>query len=460
MEKILIVDDEEDIRLLLSKFFSKKNFDTHAVSTGEEAIAFLKKTKVDLVICDFKLPDYTGLDILQKIKIVNAATQVIIITGYSDVKVAVEALKKGAFDYVTKPLYPDEILMTVENALAKEVSQPLKGPKQQSDSKKKEKSPFVIGPSKESQEVQKHISLIAPTEMSVIILGESGTGKEYVSRSIHSQSKRSEQPFVAVDCGALPKDLASSELFGHVKGAFTGALNDKTGSFERANGGTLFLDEIGNLSYDNQIKLLRVLQERKIKKLGGDKEIPIDVRVIVATNEDLIDAVNKGTFREDIYHRLNEFKIQLSPLRDRPEDIEHFANHFLSEANNQLNKNVESINERCMETLKKYYWHGNLRELRNVIKRSVLLSTSKEIDTSHLPPEITDLKSQVNSESIEVLLHGSMPESLKDVSEEAEKQAIIAVLNQTSNNKSQTAEILNVDRKTLYNKLKQYGIET
>ncbi|MEO9965427.1 MAG: sigma-54 dependent transcriptional regulator [Reichenbachiella sp.] len=455
MKKILIVDDEADICLLLKKFFTKKGFEVEAVSDGEAAIRHLKAHETNLVICDFKLPDYTGLEILKKVKIINPKTQVIIITGYSDVKVAVEALKKGAYDYVTKPLYPDEILVTVQDAL------------EQGTRKKEEKSnkaagvsnmEFVIGPSQPSQTVQKHIDLIAPTDMSVIILGETGTGKEYVAKCIHNKSKRADQPFVAVDCGALPKELAGSELFGHVKGAFTGALNDKKGSFELANGGTLFLDEIGNLTYENQIKLLRVLQERVIKKVGGTKDIPVDIRILVATNENLKETIDTGEFREDIYHRLNEFRIELSPIRERTEDISHFAAHFLESSNQQLNKKVKGFDDDCMQILKNYYWHGNFRELRNVVKRSVLLCQSTHIDASCLPPEITD-NAVAKEGSIEVSFHGPIPGTLREVAEEAEKRAILEVLERTNNNKSKTAQILDVDRKTLYNKLKAYNIE-
>ncbi|MEO9485257.1 MAG: sigma-54 dependent transcriptional regulator [Ekhidna sp.] len=455
MKKILIVDDEADICLLLKKFFTKKGFEAVTVSNGEVAISHLKSYETDLVICDFKLPDYTGLEILQKVKIINPKTQVIIITGYSDVKVAVDALKKGAYDYVTKPLYPDEILMTVQDALKQDPGEHYEKSNKPAQVSKTE---FIVGPSQQSQTVQKHVSLIAPTEMSVIILGETGTGKEYIAKSIHKKSKRANQPFIAVDCGALPKELAGSELFGHVKGAFTGAHNDKKGSFELANGGTLFLDEIGNLTYENQIKLLRVLQERVIKKVGGTKNIPVDIRILVATNENLKDTIASGEFREDIYHRLNEFRIELSPIRERAEDILHFAGHFLQSSNQQLNKQVEGFDENCINALKSHHWHGNLRELRNVVKRSVLLCQSSHIDTSCLPAEITD-GSVLKEGSMEVFFNGTIPGSLKEVAEEAEKRAILEVLERTNNNKSKTAQMLEVDRKTLYNKLKAYNID-
>ena len=459
MERILIIDDDPDICLLLKKYLSKKGFETFIAETGKSGEKWLSENEADLVLCDFKLPDYTGLEMLQKIKILNSRTQVIIITGYSDVRIAVEALKKGAFEYVTKPLYPDEILLTIQNALKARNDRealPTESAKQKT---KKSQSPikFVEGVSPASQVVSKHIELIAPTDMSVIILGETGTGKEYVAKAIHEKSNRSGQPFIAVDCGAMPKELAGSELFGHMKGAFTGAISDKKGCFEAANGGTLFLDELGNLSYDNQVKLLRVLQERKVKPIGSNKEIVIDVRVLVATNENLKEAVNRNEFREDIYHRLNEFKIELSPLRERPDDIEVFAKHFLQESNEQLNKDVRGFDSKTMDVLKGYTWHGNLRELKNVVKRAVLLCQADQVDVMNLPQELL-VPGGNDIGSMDVTFHGELPTDLKSVAEAAEKKAILTVLKHTNNNKSQTADMLKVDRKTLYNKLKAYDI--
>ncbi|MEM7108677.1 MAG: sigma-54 dependent transcriptional regulator [Bacteroidota bacterium] len=456
MENILIIDDDRDICLLLDKFLTKKGFLVQTTSTGQEGIHWLKKNEAAVILCDFKLPDYSGLDILQKIKILHPDAQVIIITGYSDVRIAVEALKKGAFEYVIKPLYPDEILMTITAALKNNVSRERNKPVK----RKKHKSPqFIIGPSRQSQTVQKHIDLIAPTDMSVIILGETGTGKEYVAKAIHGKSQRAEGPFVAVDCGALPKDLAGSELFGHVKGAFTGAVQDKKGCFEQADGGTLFLDEIGNLSYDNQIKLLRVLQERKVKRVGGVKEIDVDVRVIIATNENLKRAVQEGEFREDVYHRLNEFNIQLAPLRSRPEDIEAFAKHFLQQSNEQLKKDLQDFDPKILNLLKAYYWHGNLRELSNVVKRAVLLSTGSRVKAEALPEEIK-APGTSSEAGFNITFNGKIPTSLKKVAEAAERAAILEVLKRTNGNKSKTAQLLDVDRKTLYNKLSAYDIST
>ncbi len=457
-KKVLIIDDDGDICLLLERFLNKKGFDAAHTRTGEEAMILLKKHQYEVVLCDYRLPDATGLEMIQRIKIVNPEAIIIIITGYSDVRTAVLTLKQGAYEYVTKPLYPDEILLTINSALRNKSNQ-VTDSSSKTSVKKRDRSvekTFVKGKSKQAETVQKHIELIAPTDMSVIILGETGTGKEFVAKAIHQKSNRKEAAFIAIDCGALPKDLAGSELFGHVKGAFTGALSDKKGSFELADGGTLFLDEIGNLSYDNQIKLLRVLQERKIKKLGGVKDIDIDVRIIVATNEDLKKAVKKGTFREDIYHRVNEFKIELSPLRERKGDIMIFANHFLRIANQQLDKDVFGFDEEATECLRNYYWFGNLRELQNVVKRAVLLASGDYISLECIPneivsPDYTELETE-GSEGIDAT-------NLKSAHASAERQVIINVLEKTGNNKTKAAEVLNIDRKTLYNKLKAYNIK-
>lgn len=485
MEKILIVDDNNDICLLLERFLSKQGYKTASAQRGEDGLALLRKDAYELVICDFKLPDIDGLEMLRRIKVLDPSTAVIIITGYSDVRVAVQAVKHGAFDYVTKPLYPDEILYTIKSALdrrAQQLSQPAAPevddapvPVKTARAPKTAPAPngkrFIFGKSRVAEQLQKHIDLIAPTNMSVIITGETGTGKEFVANAIHLKSKRAEKPFVAIDCGALSKELAGSELFGHVKGSFTGALADKVGSFEVANGGTLFLDEIGNLSYENQIKLLRVLQERKIRRIGSNQDISVDVRIICATNEDLRDAVRQGRFREDIFHRLDEFRIELAPLRERRSDIMIFAQHFLELANQQLEKEVRDFDDEVKEKLKDYYWHGNLRELQNVIKRSVLLTQGDLVTVDCLPHEIVspmyltpEDSGQVASVAGEALRPGAPPivqqaaSNLKSVSENAERAAILKVLEKTGYNKTKAAEVLNIDRKTLYNKLKAYDI--
>jgi len=459
MAHILVIDDDKDICLTLSKFLIKNGYQVEIAGSGEEGLQILRNHNIDLILCDYRLPDYTGLEVLQKIKILSPKSAVIIITGYSDVRSAVETFRYGASDYVTKPLFPDELLVTIRETLQKnEAKKTQQTGVSDSQSKKSydgklTASDFIIGKSIQSQSVQKYIELIAPSDMSVIIHGETGTGKEFVAQSIHRFSNRNKSPFVAIDCGALPKELAGSELFGHIKGSFTGAIADKPGSFEVAHGGTIFLDEIGNLSYENQIKLLRVIQERKIKRIGATKDTSIDVRIIAATNEDLNKAVKEGKFREDLFHRLNEFKIQLSPLRERKDDIMVFANHFLNKANASLQKNVQSFSAEVAEYLKNYYWYGNLRELTNVVKRSVLLATGDEILEDSLPAEIL----QVTMDDAKVGVDESRG-VLKSVAGSAERQAIIEALERVAYNKSKAADLLNIDRKTLYNKLKLYNI--
>jgi two-component system response regulator HydG len=461
MLRLLIIDDDKDICLVLSKFLAKNNYEVDVVHRGDEGLKLLRTHDYTLILCDYRLPDFTGVEMLRKIKLLQPTVAVIIITGYSDVRTAVETFRYGANDYVTKPLYPDELLITIKETIAKNSK------RNQADANvddtpevKKHKNNslplnFIVGKSVQSQTVQRYIELIAPSDMSVIINGETGTGKEFVAQSIHKFSKRADHPFVAIDCGALPKELAGSELFGHIKGAFTGAVSDKQGSFEVANGGTIFLDEIGNLTYENQIKLLRVIQERRIKRIGATKDIPIDVRIIAATNEDLTKSVKEGRFREDLYHRLNEFKIQLSPLRERKEDILIFANYFLEKANQSLHKNVKSFSPEVLTQITNYFWYGNLRELNNVVRRAVLLTMGDEVQQDSLPQEIIQAHSSL-------ILPGDMVDEnvglLKSIAGSAERQAIIDVLEKVNYNKSKAAELLKIDRKTLYNKLKLYNI--
>jgi two-component system response regulator HydG len=460
MPRLLIIDDDKDICLVLSKFLTKNSYDVDVAHRGDEGLKLLRAHDYTLILCDYRLPDFTGVEMLRKIKLLQPSVAVIIITGYSDVRTAVETFRYGANDYVTKPLYPDELLVTIKETIAKNEKRNSSESEESTPEIKKNKANaaplnIIVGKSVQSQTVQRYIELIAPSDMSVIINGETGTGKEFVAQSIHRHSKRANYPFVAIDCGALPKELAGSELFGHVKGSFTGAVSDKQGSFEIANGGTILLDEIGNLSYENQVKLLRVIQERRIKRIGATKDIPIDVRIIAATNEDLTKSVKEGRFREDLYHRLNEFKIQLSPLRERKEDILIFANYFLEKANQALHKNVKTFSPEVLTQITNYFWYGNLRELNNVVRRAVLLTVGDEVQSDSLPQEIIQAHSSL-------ILPGDLADDnvglLKSIAGSAERQAIIDVLEKVNYNKSKAAELLKIDRKTLYNKLKLYNI--
>lgn len=457
-QKILIVDDEIDICQLLSRFLTKNGYEASFVLTGKKGLAEVKKNSPDLILCDFRLPDMDGSEAIKAFKEIDHSIKIIIITGYSDVKTAVNCVKLGASEYVIKPIFPEEILLSVKKALQEkshtsETSSTAKSTKQHSFSSSEDKE-YIEGESANAKKLQQVIKLLSPTNMSVIIQGESGTGKEMVANAIHRNSERKNKPFVAIDCGALPKELAASELFGHVKGSFTGAINNKTGHFEMANGGTLFLDEIGNLTYENQIKLLRVLQERKIRKIGDDKDIPIDVRLIAASNDNLEELAKEGEFREDLFYRLNEFLVDVAPLRERKDDILIYAEKFLKKANDELHRNVSQFSNEVKQILKNYKWHGNIRELRNVIKRAVLLSESEIMEISALPLELsaTNHNSQYEYDEDEIT-------DLKTVAERAEKKAIIKVLEMNNYNKTKTAKALKIDRKTLYNKLESYDIQ-
>ena len=449
MKRVLIIDDDTYICTLLEKYLKKNGFEVEVAYTGKTGLAKLKKENFDIVLCDFRLPDVDGKQMLTDIKEHNSAIQVIIITGYSDVRIAVQLIKAGAYEYVTKPIYPEEILTIIKSASGT-VGQKLVTEKTTDVKNDGLDNNFLKGDSEKFKEVMRMATLVAPTDMSVLIQGETGVGKEYIARAIHDQSKRKDKPFVAVDCGAIPKDIANSELFGHVKGAFTSAINNKEGFFEMAEGGTLFMDEIGNLSYEIQVKLLRALQEKVISKVGDNKIIKVDVRIIAATNEDLQTNIATASFREDLYHRVNEFQIFLPALRDRKEDIICFSNYFLSKANKELGRNIKGFDEEVTEIFLRYPWHGNLRELKNVIKRSVLLSVTETINASVLPPEIKRIPNEMFSKD---------SAGLRGASLEAEKEAVIQALEDAQYNKSKAAELLNVDRKTLYNKIKQFNLD-
>ena len=475
MNKILVIDDDNDMCLLLTRFLTRNGYTVSSANSGQSAITWMKKNKPDLVLCDFRLDDMTGVQLLAQIKEMYPEIPVIIITGYSDVKDAVEVMKLGAYDYVTKPLFPDEILLTIRKALTEQpkdnvavksagstTAEPVVRPKSAYNSQ------YITGDSPEFAVIIKQIELVAPTNFSVIIYGESGCGKEAIAQQIHQKSKRANKPFVAIDCGALSKDLAGSELFGHEKGSFTGALNQKIGSLEIANEGTVFLDEIGNLSYDIQVSLLRVVQERKIRRVGSNKDIDIDVRIIIASNEKLWDLARAGKFREDLYHRFNEFSISVSSLRERKNDIMLFSYHFLKLTNEELGKNVKGFTKEVEDILNNYVWYGNLRELKNVIKRATLLCDGDIIEAKTLPFEISNFyklqfESPIPAEKANTLQAGTnggniipYENKLKSANLDAEYEVILDALKQVNFNKSKAAKLLNVDRKTLYNKMRQF----
>lgn len=453
MHRILIVDDDPTFCMMLKTYLEQNGFAVKEVFSAGNASKAFRDSEFDIVLTDYRLPDRDGIELLKEFKTSKPSVPVILMTRYADIRTAVNAMKLGAFEYVSKPVNPDEILLAIRNALKKKAeSDEQRSNASRSFYLKNTDFQFVDGVSLTAQRIMKYANLVAPTNMSVILHGESGTGKEYIARTIHLKSKRKNKPFVAVDCGALSNELAGSELFGHMKGSFTDAHSDKEGQFQLANGGTLFLDEIGNLSYEIQLKLLRATQEKKIRRIGGTKDIHVDARIIVASNEDLDKAVKKGTFREDLYHRLNEFRIDMPSLKDRKEDIGIFAKHFLESANHDLEKNITGIDEAVIEKFMNYSWPGNIRELRNVLQRAVLLAQGSTITLDHLPPEMM----QENNDSTQNNLNTT---DLKVISEANERRMILATLEKAFYNKTKTARMLNIDRKTLYNKMRQYGIE-
>jgi two-component system response regulator HydG len=441
---ILIVEDDASFGVMLQGWFKKNGFAPTLCSRVEQAKKEIAVRTFDVILSDLRLPDGDGIMLLAWMREQKRPTPVIIMTSYAEIQSAVLAIKLGAFDFIEKPVNPDILKQKMEQALLSAAAQPKEQPA--TVNVNLQKHTFLTGHSPAARQMLEHVRLVAPTQLSVMILGESGTGKEYVARTIHEHSSRSGAPFLAVDCGSLSKELSSSELFGHLKGAFTSAIADKKGVFEQAEKGTVFFDEVGNLSYDVQVQLLRVLQERKVRPVGSATDMDVDVRIITATNENLENAIAKGGFREDLYHRLNEFSITVPSLRERAGDMPLFAAHFLEEANRELGKQVKGFTKEALQILKAHRWSGNLRELRNVVRRTVLFAQSGEILPEHLPI-LSTLQQPPADEALNLSLHGPN-----------ERQHIEDALKKAHGNKSLAAQLLHVDRKTLYNKIRQYGI--
>ena len=439
MLSILIVEDDITFSLMLTTWLGKKGFVVRSSSSVSDAKRKLGEEAFDLVISDLRLPDSDGIDLLKWLKNTHPSLPLIMMTSYAEIQTAVQAMKLGAADYIAKPLNPDELLGKIKELVHVEEKAPARVPVSSAPDL------YIEGQSQAARQLYEHVRLVAPTDMSVLVTGASGTGKEYIARRIHEQSNRSKAPFVAVDCGAIPKELAASEFFGHVKGSFTGAIENKTGAFVAAQGGTIFLDEIGNLTYEVQVQLLRALQERKVKPIGSNQEIAINVRLISATNENLRQAIEKGDFREDLYHRINEFTIRIPDLKERKEDLLLFANHFLDLANSELQKDIIGFDNDTMQLFQSYSWPGNLRQMKNVIKYATFLATGRYITRKELPEELTEnLSSHTNIQ-------------LKNV--EHERDLIRKALQECGNNKTRAAQLLGIDRKTLYNKLKIYQLD-
>lgn len=461
MKNILVVDDDSTFCLMLQSYLTKYGFSVTTTGNVDTALDTVKKNEIHLILSDYRMPGKDGIEMLEELKKIDPDIPLILMTSYGDIRLAVRAMKLGAYDYITKPVNPTELLELVktslnsktENGSARATADRHEAAPKLTGKRHVDEKGFVHGSSDNWKVISEHMDIVGPTDLSVIIEGESGTGKEFVARRLHDLSARANREFVAIDCGALSNEIAASEFFGHVKGSFTGAINDKKGQFEIADGGTIFLDEIGNLSYEIQVMLLRAIQERRIRRVGGNKDIPVNLRIIVATNEDLMKNVRGGTFREDLYHRLNEFKIVVNPLRERKDDVTVFANRFLEMANAELNKSVTGFDDDVMQKFHEYPWPGNLRELKNVIKRSVLLAKGSKINMNCLPQEILGAPRELED------VRRNDTVDLKVISEQIEKAKIIEALEKARYNKSKAAKLLNIDRKTLYNKIKMYQLD-
>jgi DNA-binding NtrC family response regulator len=452
MESILIVEDNDSMRQMLAKTFQTEGFEVETAKNGSSALQAISSRKFDLVISDLKLTDLDGVEVLSAVKDLDTQTQVIVMTAYGSIETAVQAMKQGAFDFVTKPFDPEHLLVQVrkalqsrrlvtENTLLREVLA--------SNHQFQE----IIGSSPKMKEAVSLIQKVAGSDTTALLLGESGTGKELFARAIHHLSPRKDNPYIAINCAAIPRELLENELFGSERGAFTGAYTKKLGKFELAEGGTIFLDEIGDLDISLQAKILRVLQERQIERLGGTKTINVDVRMIAASNIDLKEACDSKQFRADLYYRLSVFPIRIPPLRERREDISALAEHFVKRFCAELNKPLQRISQEALALLEKYHWPGNVRELENTIERAVILCEGKKIMPAHLSiriPTTAEIRLREGAGLKEVGQHAQA---------EAERSLIVRVLEQTRGNKRKTSEILKIDYTTLFDKMKRYQIE-
>ncbi|OGP80777.1 MAG: two-component system response regulator [Deltaproteobacteria bacterium RBG_16_54_11] len=443
---ILIADDEEAHRLMLRAHLEREGFAIVEASNGQDAIEKVSERIVDLVLMDIRMPAIDGMEALVRIKKLNPAMPIIIMTAYGSIDSAVEALKSGAEDYLTKPLDMDELIIKVKRAIRYHQLE-------EENILYRERLGIrfdfsnIIGKSPKMRELFETLSMVAPTGATVLLLGESGTGKEIIANAIHQNSPRREKPYVKVNCAALPETLLESELFGHEKGAFTGAIDKKKGRFERADGGTIFLDEIGEMSLPTQTKILRVLQERDFEPVGGTKTIKVDVRIIAATNKHLEEEVSKGRFREDLYYRINVVPIIIPPLRDRREDIPLLAEHFLRIYSEKNRRTIKGFEQGVMQAFIQHSWPGNVREIENIMERMVIMSKGDTITLDDLPPALAGRQQEEESTP--------SPTSLKDV----ERETIVKTLQQTGGNRTKTAAILGISRKTLQNKIREYGID-
>ena len=438
-QTILIVEDDASFGMMLQTWLKKNEYDAVLATRYAQAKKEISTRHIDLILTDLRLPDGDGILLMTWVREqLRSKVPFIVMTGYAEVQTAVSAMKLGAFDYLKKPINPSLLEEKIVAAFDSE---------QEVEELYHPKKVMVKGNSEAIQRLYKHVELVAPTKFSVLILGESGTGKEFIAEMIHECSPRHDKPFIAVDCGSLSKELAPSELFGHLKGSFTSAIADKKGVFEQAKGGTVFLDEVGNLPYEVQMQLLRSLQEQKVRPVGSASDINVDVRIVAATNDNLERAIEQGRFRQDLYHRINEFTLQVPPLRDRIDDLEEFAAFFVTQANNELGKTVKGVSPKAISVMKQMRWNGNIRELRNVIRRCVLFAEGDYIEAEDLPVYLESTEPATPSFDDFALRPGN------------EKEQIEAALMKARGNKTVAARLLQIDRKTLYNKMHLYGMD-
>ncbi len=458
--KILVVDDEEYICVILSRLLDGEGLKPLTAYDGDTALKMIRSDAPDVLLLDFKMPDMNGMQVLRKAKALDPELPVIMITAHADIHGAVEAMRAGVHDYVAKPFEHHEVIRVVRRALAeRDLKKKLKDLSSQlNDSVSLSK---VMGPSDPIGRIIAEVNSVAKSDLTVVIMGETGSGKELVARALHNASARARSPFIPVDCGAIPETLLESELFGHEKGAFTGAVFRKAGKFEAAKGGTLLLDEVSNMPIGSQAKLLRVLQEKKVYRVGGNHPLDIDVRLLVASNQDLTNALQSGTFRRDLFYRLNEFVINVPPLRKRQEDIPYLAKRFLEATNIELGKNVQGFSESAIEALLAYDWPGNVRQLRSTIRRAVVLShdtiTEKHLDMKRVPLPGLAFAPQVQGMPWGEL---SLKQIVRSNTMAVEREIIVHALKYTGGNKAKAARLLKIDYKTIHTKVKQMGIST
>jgi DNA-binding NtrC family response regulator len=450
--KILIVDDEEKIRKILQRLLVDEGYETQTADNGLKALEITEVFRPDIILMDQNMPGMNGIDAMEQIKQNNSDIIIIIITAFGKISSAVDAIKRGAYDYLEKPFDNDKLLLLIKRAIGHlNMQQEITSLKSQLGTKRSFDS--IVAESPLMKKVIEQARCVAETDTSVLIQGESGVGKELIAQAIHNASKRNNKPLIAINCGAIPSTLIESELFGHEKGAFTDAREAKQGKFEQASGGTLFLDELGELPLDAQVKLLRVLEEKKITRIGGSKAIPVDVRIISATNNNLEERIQKGTFRLDLYYRLNIFNVTIPSLRDRKEDIPFLIERFIERYNTEMQTQVESISQEAIECLCNYSWPGNVRDLQNALQSAIIVCRKGTLKVEHLPMR---LKGYVSAETnIDYL---PMGEQLKTISARVEKDMIVNALQKCQYNRTEAAKLLNMSRKTLFNKMKALGL--